>query len=52
MLTLSVNPPPNAGRALADGEQWGLCMPSSGVGWQPSRFLTDRAEAEATFALA
>jgi len=27
-------------------------MPSSGVGWQPSRFLTDRAEAERTFARA
>jgi hypothetical protein len=25
-------------------------MPSSGVGWQPSRFLTDRAEAERAFA--
>jgi hypothetical protein len=27
-------------------------MPSSRVGWQPSRFLTDRAEAERTYALA
>src|SRR5215218_39201 len=27
-------------------------MPSSGVGWQPSRFLTDRAEAERAFQLA
>jgi hypothetical protein len=27
-------------------------MPSSGVGWQPSRFLSDRAEAERAFALA
>jgi len=27
-------------------------MPSSGLGWQPSRFLTDRAEAERAFALA
>ena len=27
-------------------------MPSSRVGWQPSRFLTDRAEAERAFALA
>jgi hypothetical protein len=26
-------------------------MPSSGVGWQPSRFLTDRAEAERAFQL-
>jgi len=24
----------------------GPCMPSSGVGWQPSRFLADRGEAE------
>jgi hypothetical protein len=27
-------------------------MPSSGMGWQPSRFLADRAEAERAFALA
>jgi hypothetical protein len=27
-------------------------MPQQGVGWQPSRFLTDRAEAERAFALA
>jgi hypothetical protein len=27
-------------------------MPSSGVGWQPSRFLTDWAEAERAYALA
>jgi hypothetical protein len=27
-------------------------MPSSGVGWQPSQFLTDRAEAEGAFQLA
>jgi hypothetical protein len=27
-------------------------MPSSRVGWQPSRFLVDRAEAERAFALA
>jgi hypothetical protein len=27
-------------------------MPSSGVGWQPSRFLADRAEAERAFVLA
>jgi hypothetical protein len=27
-------------------------MPSSGVGWQPSRFLTDRVEAERAFQLA
>jgi hypothetical protein len=30
----------------------GSCMPSSGVGWQPSQFLTDRAEAERAFQLA
>jgi hypothetical protein len=27
-------------------------MPSSRVGWQPSRFLADRAEAKRDFALA
>jgi hypothetical protein len=27
-------------------------MPVRRVGWQPSRFLTDRAEAERAFALA
>jgi hypothetical protein len=27
-------------------------MPSNGLGWQPSRFLADRAEAERAFALA
>jgi hypothetical protein len=27
-------------------------MPSSGVGWQPSQFLSARAEAERAFALA
>jgi hypothetical protein len=27
-------------------------MPSSRVGWQPSRFLTDRGEAERAFQLA
>jgi hypothetical protein len=30
----------------------GPCMPSSGVGWQPSRFLADRGEAERAFPLA
>jgi hypothetical protein len=30
----------------------GPCMPSSGVGWQPSRFLADPPEAERAFALA
>jgi hypothetical protein len=28
------------------------CLPSSGLGWQPSRFLADRTEAERAFALA
>jgi WhiB family redox-sensing transcriptional regulator len=32
--------------------QWDLGMPERRVGWQPSRFLTDRAEAERAFALA
>ena len=32
--------------------QWGLPAPERRVGWQPSRFLTDRAEAERAFALA
>ena len=32
--------------------QWGLPMPERRVGWQPSRFLADRAEAERAFALA
>jgi WhiB family transcriptional regulator, redox-sensing transcriptional regulator len=32
--------------------QWELPMPERRVGWQPSRFLTDRAEAERAFALA
>jgi hypothetical protein len=36
----------------AGSDQWGLGMPSCGVGWQPSRFLVDRAEAERAFALA
>jgi WhiB family transcriptional regulator, redox-sensing transcriptional regulator len=31
---------------------WELPMPERRVGWQPSRFLTDRAEAERAFALA
>jgi hypothetical protein len=26
--------------------QWGLALPERRVGWQPSRFLADRAEAE------
>jgi WhiB family transcriptional regulator, redox-sensing transcriptional regulator len=32
--------------------QWGLPAPERRVGWQPSRFLTDRVEAERAFALA
>jgi hypothetical protein len=32
--------------------QWELPMPEQRVGWQPSRFLTDRAEAERAHALA
>jgi WhiB family transcriptional regulator, redox-sensing transcriptional regulator len=32
--------------------QWDLGMPERRVGWQPSRFLTDRAEAERAFQLA
>jgi WhiB family redox-sensing transcriptional regulator len=31
---------------------WGLPAPERRVGWQPSRFLTDRGEAERAFALA
>jgi WhiB family transcriptional regulator, redox-sensing transcriptional regulator len=32
--------------------RWELPMPERQVGWQPSRFLADRAEAERAFALA
>jgi WhiB family redox-sensing transcriptional regulator len=32
--------------------QWGLPAPERRLGWQPSRFLTDRAEAERAYALA
>jgi WhiB family redox-sensing transcriptional regulator len=32
--------------------QWELPMPERRVGWQPSRFLSDRAEAERAFQLA
>ena len=32
--------------------QWGLPAPERRVGWQPSRFLTDRAEAQRAFQLA
>jgi hypothetical protein len=51
-ILLCGQPPPNAGRTIADGDQWGLGLPGSGVGWQPTRFLVDRAEAERAFALA
>jgi hypothetical protein len=37
---------------IAGGDQWGLGMPLQWVGWQPSRFLADRGEAERAFALA
>jgi WhiB family transcriptional regulator, redox-sensing transcriptional regulator len=33
-------------------QQWGLPPPERRVGWQPSSFLSDRAEAERAFALA
>jgi WhiB family redox-sensing transcriptional regulator len=33
-------------------QQWGLPAPGRGHGWQPSRFLADRAEAQRAFALA
>jgi hypothetical protein len=32
--------------------QWGLPAPEPRMGWQPSRFLSDRAEAERAFVLA
>jgi hypothetical protein len=50
-LTLSVNPTPNAGRTIAGGDHRAL-QAQRRVGWQPSSFLTDRAEAERAFALA
>ena len=50
-LTLSVNPTPNAGRTIAGGDHRAL-QAQRRVGWQPSRFLTDRAEAERAFQLA
>jgi hypothetical protein len=34
------------------GNALGACTPQLRVGWQPSRFLSDRAEAERAFALA
>ena len=49
---VSGQPTPNADRALADADQRGLACPAAGVGWQPSRFLTDRAEAERAYQLA
>ena len=33
----------------ASGNQWGPSIPQQRVGWQPSRFLTDRTEAERAF---
>jgi hypothetical protein len=33
-------------------QQWGLPSLARRVGWQPSRFLADRGEAERAFALA
>ena len=50
-LTLSVNPTPNAGRTIAGGDHRAL-QAQRRVGWQPSRFLVDRGEAERAFALA
>jgi hypothetical protein len=50
-LTLSVNPTPNAGRTIAGGDHRAL-QTQRRVGWQPSRFPTDRAEAERAYALA
>jgi len=50
-LTLSVNATPNAGRTIAGGDHRAL-QAQRRVGWQPSRFLTDRAEAERAFQLA
>jgi hypothetical protein len=41
-----------SGRYPAGGEQWTLIMRQQRLGWQPSRFLTDRAEAESAFQLA
>ena len=50
-MTFSGQPTADAGRALADGDQWALHAQRR-AGWQPSRFLTDRAEAERAYALA
>jgi hypothetical protein len=47
----AVNPTPNAGRSIAGGDYRAL-QAQQRVGWQPSRFLTDRAEAERAFQLA
>jgi hypothetical protein len=46
-----VNPPPNAGRALAAGDQWGL-LHAQQRGGLAARPLPDRAKAERAFALA
>jgi hypothetical protein len=48
---MCVNPSRNADRVLADADQFGLHAQQR-VGWQPSRFLADRTEAERAFALA
>jgi hypothetical protein len=45
-------PPPNAGRTVADDDHSGLAVVEHWVGWQPSRFLSDRGDAERAFALA
>jgi hypothetical protein len=37
---------------VAGGAHWALPECERRVGWQPSRFLADRAEAERAFALA
>jgi hypothetical protein len=50
-LAVSGQPTPNAGRTIAGGDDRAL-QAQQRVGWQPSRFLADRAEAERAFALA
>jgi hypothetical protein len=50
-LTRSGQPTPNADPALADADQWAMHAQQR-VGWQPSRFLTDRAQAERALELA
>jgi hypothetical protein len=48
---LAVNPTPNAGRTIAGGDHRAL-QAQQRVGWQPSQFLSARAEAERAFQLA